>query len=197
MTAYFRAPLHCIALGLFAWIMAGAANAEQVRVIRLSPATQSVLPGEVVPVPFRLRVERASGEPVAGAQFGYRITLYCQGPGDDPTCDQTPFGGFEPSDPGDPLLALLTTGSDGTATTPPYRVGRPASLPLELEFEPIFLTHTTPGGIVIDGMLDGDHNSIVTIEGLLAIPTLGSAGMATLVGLLAAAGVWTVGRTRS
>ncbi len=179
--------------------MAGAAIAEPVRVVRLSPATQSVLPGQLVPERFRLRVERSSGEPVPGAQVWYsELRAYCTGP-DDPTCDQTHFGGFEPRYfPGDPLSALVTTGSDGTATTVPYRVGRPASLPFQLEFEAAVPSQTTPGGIVIDGGIpDGDHHSIVTIEGLVSVPTLGSVGMATLVALLAAAGVWTVARTRS
>ena len=186
--------IRCIALGFLAWTLAGAAFAEQVRIVRLSPATQTALPGQLAPTPFRLRVERLNGEPIPGVRLYYGILIACDPGADCP--DDTELGGFEP--PGGPGVNL-TTGSDGTATTPPYRAGRPLSLPYALQFGPILPPQqTTPGGIIVDDWpLSGDYHTTVIVQGLVSVPTLGTVGMATLVGLLAAAGLWTVARTRS
>lgn len=172
---------------------AHAAAAEQVRVVLLSPPEQMVLPGDVVPMPFRFRVERATGEPVPAAQVWYIADfILCSNAG----CpDRDERGAFEPGLPNGPNDVLVTTGDDGTATTPAFYAGRPhvgRQSPFPVYFLALITPQTTPEGIVIDGIEGDPARSTVWIQGPGAIPTLGAATSATLIALLAASGLWTI-----
>ncbi len=175
-------------------IVGTAAVAEPVRVVLLSPPDQTAPPGQLVPMPFRFRVERTNGEPVPGVLVWYGTSLDCPS---DPYCvTEEEIGAFEPGYPDGPLFVMVTTGSDGTATTPRYRVGipqpEPVDLPVGFFFSAIVESQTTPGGIVIDNVVDDVGLAFVLIGGLAALPALGDAGFVTLVTLLAAAGLWRI-----
>ena len=175
------------------WLVGSAAAAEVIRIVWLSPRLQSARPGGLVPVPFELRVERLDGEPLAGVQLRMLVQISC--PAEPPCPDGR--GEFEPSEPGSPFSGIVTTGSDGTATFPPYRVGIPELLPAPVGFEPRVVSSSTPGGIIITGVLGENEASGVTVEGLQAIPTLGGVASVTLAAFLAAAGLWTMRRARA
>lgn len=175
------------------WLVGSAAAAEVVRVVWLSPRLQSARPAGLVPVPFKLRVERLDGEPIAGVQVRMLVQISC--PAEPPCPDGR--GEFEPSEPGSPFSGIVTTGSDGTATFPPYRVGIPQPLPALVGFEPRVVSSSTPGGIIITGVLGENEASGVMVEGVQAVPTLGGVASVTLAALIAAAGLWALRRARA
>ena len=186
----------CLILAALPCTLAAPAAAEPVRIVLLSPATQTATAGEPLPFEIRIRVERANGEPVPGVQV-YLYVYRCSepaGPGTGECPGYEEYGGWTS---GDPVQALVTTGGDGTASAPPYRVGDP--LP---EHQPFVFTvvayasaQTTAGGFTITlgdatQPIGGYFAGATTVQlgSIDAIPAVGSLGIVLLtVGLAAAA----------
>ena len=174
--------------------LATPAHAEPVRIVLLSAPLVDVAPGAVLP-PFRVRVERATGEPLAGVQLRYGFDLCDPGLG-NPCPELFEYGGFND---GASLFLFVTTGSDGTVTVPGFRAGNPlpGNLPFELVVWPHAFRQTTPSGFVISP--DDEHDPIggllnaattVRIDGVAAVPALDRAGLLVLVLLLAGLAGW-------
>lgn len=167
-----------------------SARAAPVRIVLLSAPVVHTVADAPLP-PFRVRVERATGEPLAGVQLEYFIDDICALPA-FPCPDPSEYGGF---DDGASQSVLVTTGSDGTATTPVFRAGHPLAEHLPLEFHVIAYAppQTTPGGFTISeddawSPIGGFYNAATTvrIEGdLLAVPAL-DAAHSVVLGLLLA-----------
>ncbi|HET9767920.1 MAG TPA: hypothetical protein VFS60_13775 [Thermoanaerobaculia bacterium] len=160
----------------------------------MSAPLVDVAPGTVLP-PFRVRVERATGEPLAGVQLRYGFELCDPGLG-NPCPELSEYGGFND---GASVFLFVTTGSDGTVAAPGFRAGNP--LPGHLPFEFVAFPHafnqTTPSGFIIS--LDDELHPIggylnaattVRIDGAPAVPALDRAGLLVLVLLLAALAAW-------
>jgi hypothetical protein len=188
-----------LVLAMIEAALATAARAEPVRIVLLSAPTRNAAPGEMLDAPFRVRVERASGEPLAGVVLSYAVDL-CITVATPPPGWECPnaaeYGGF---DDGASLQVLVTTGSDGTVTAPPFRAGNPtaAHLPFGFKVLPYASTQTTPGGFTITlndavSPIGGYWAAATTvnIEGVQPIPALDGARLLLLVLLLAVAGAW-------
>lgn len=192
-----------IGLTLTVVVATGSLFGEPVRLVRLSPASQSALPNSLVPEVFSARVERANGEPVPGAQVQFYVNI-CVEPGvpiPGVGCPgSTEYGGFDTGAPTRPLQITVTSDAQGIATAGPYRVGVPTHAYPAPEFEvfPYVGAQTTSGGLVIS-VQDATHPiggyevagttiSIVAASHL-AVPTLGTTAVFVLAALLAFAAV--------
>jgi hypothetical protein len=187
-------------------VLATRADAEPVRVVLLSAPMLHALPGQTLP-PFRLRVERANGEAVPGIRFSY-VVDGCVEAADPPLGSSCPqpfeYGGF---DDGTIDYVELTTGSDGTVTTPSLRAGHPLPQHLPFEFHMFHYVpwQTTPSGFTITpldavqpigGLLNG--SAAIRIAGEpAAVPALDRLEMMVLALLLAAAGAWKLRSVRA
>jgi hypothetical protein len=182
-----RRPLRVAVTACLAFVAAATAiRAEPIRNVLLTATPQTVPPEQLVPQRFSVRVERADGTPVAGATVVFEVNV-CIEPGVPigPGCPTgAEYGGFETGGPGRPLLATVTTDSNGIATAPDFRVGTPLPFRGNLSFAvyPYVPPQTAGGGVVI-----GLGDSLNPINGLL-----GGATTVIILGGSAAAEVPTV-----
>ncbi len=176
--------------------------AEPVRMVLLSPPTQTTAPGAQLPSPLVVRVERANGDPVPGVQIWYGVNTCVSIPFAIPLCPTfEEYGGFETGELPRPLGVLITTGADGIATAPPYRVGIPSAQHPNLQFGifPYASTQTTPGGFTITlndavnpigGLSAAMTNVNISFGAAPSAPVLSPVGIAVLSFLILAAAWW-------
>jgi len=190
-----------IGFGLFLIVLTSTLSAEPVRLVRLSPATQSVLPNGMLPELMSVRVERENGEAVPGATVAFEVNV-CIEPGVPIPGMSCPgaveYGGFDT--PSRPLTITVVSDENGIATALPYRVGVPTHAHPEVQFEiyPYVPAQTTSGGLVISlfdalhpigGLLAAATTVSIVAASHLAVPTLGTTAILVLAALLAVAAV--------
>lgn len=186
-----------------------SAVAEPVRVVLLTPATQTAAPGQLLAVPFSIRVERANGEPLPGVQINYAVNQFGCLSSSLPPCPpgDGEYGGFDTSAP-PPLHVTVTTGADGTVTAPPFRAGMPVPgrLPFEFTVLPFAFAQTTPNGFEITlseslrpigGLGAANTTVVIAAPQTEEIPAIGPAGLLMLALVLAGWAVLATARAPS
>jgi hypothetical protein len=129
--------------------IAPIAKAEPVRAVLLTPPTMSVSPGQRLPVALAVRIERADGHVVPGAQVVFVVNLCFEVLG--VRCPaESEYGQFETSGP-DRLSAVVATDLAGAAVAPAFQAGYPeaARMPFEFTIFPYVPAQTVPGSASI------------------------------------------------